>query len=122
MCKSFGPFDARCICLDTCPSYEEPLCSSNGTTYDNECLFQQDMCFLKLNFTVQHPGSCEGMELPFVVGATVAVVVAAAAAAAAAVVAATAVVVSAAAAAAAAVVVVVVNVVVAAAAAAVTVS
>jgi len=24
------------------------------------CLFEQEMCFLRLNFTVQHPGSCEG--------------------------------------------------------------
>ena len=60
LCKAFGPYDARCVCVDSCPSYQEPICSSNGTTYDNKCLFEQEMCLLQLNFTVQHPGSCEG--------------------------------------------------------------
>ena len=60
LCKAFGPHDARCVSVDSCPSYEEPVCSSNGTTYVNECLFQKEMCLLQLNFSVQHPGSCEG--------------------------------------------------------------
>ena len=61
LCKAFGPFDARCVSVDSCPSFQEPICSSNGSTYDNKCLFEQEMCLLQLNFTVQHPGSCEGM-------------------------------------------------------------
>ena len=61
LCKAFGPYDARCVCIDSCPSYQEPICSSNGTTYDNICFFKQDMCLHRLNFTVQHPGSCEGI-------------------------------------------------------------
>ncbi|XP_020600954.1 uncharacterized protein LOC110040108 isoform X2 [Orbicella faveolata] len=60
LCKAFGPHDARCVAVDRCPSYREPVCSSNGTTHDNECLFRQEMCLLQLNFSVQHPGSCEG--------------------------------------------------------------
>ena len=60
VCKAFGPRDARCICVDNCPSYEEPVCSSNGTTYDNECVFQREMCHLKANFTLYHPGDCTG--------------------------------------------------------------
>ncbi|XP_078383750.1 uncharacterized protein LOC144666229 [Oculina patagonica] len=60
LCKAFGPRDARCVCVDSCPSYHEPVCSSNGTTYENECRYKQEMCQLRLNFTVQHPGSCEG--------------------------------------------------------------
>ncbi|XP_078359794.1 uncharacterized protein LOC144644227 isoform X4 [Oculina patagonica] len=60
VCKAFGPRDARCICVDNCPSYEEPVCSSNGTTYDNECVFQREMCHLKANFTLYHPGDCIG--------------------------------------------------------------
>ncbi|RMX44590.1 hypothetical protein pdam_00002715 [Pocillopora damicornis] len=58
VCKAFGPKDARCICVDNCPSYDEPVCSSNGTTYDNECMFQREMCHLKANFTLYHPGDC----------------------------------------------------------------
>ena len=63
LCKAFGPYDARCVCIDSCPQYQEPVCSSNGTTYDNTCLFKQEMCLLQLNYTVQHPGSCEGIRL-----------------------------------------------------------
>ena len=62
LCKAFGPNDARCVCLDSCPTYKEPVCSSNGTTYDNKCLFEQEVCLNRLNFTVQHPGSCEGQQ------------------------------------------------------------
>ena len=60
VCKAFGPRDARCICVDNCPSYEEPVCSSNGITYDNVCVFQREMCHLRANFTVYHPGDCTG--------------------------------------------------------------
>ena len=60
VCKAFGPLDARCVAEDSFPSYQEPVCSSNGTSYDNECLFRKEMCLLRLNFSVQHPGSCEG--------------------------------------------------------------
>ena len=63
LCKAFGPYDALCVCIDSCPQYQEPVCSSNGTTYDNTCLFKQEMCLLQLNYTVQHPGSCEGIRL-----------------------------------------------------------
>ena len=65
VCKAFGPQDARCICVDNCPSYKEPICSSNGTTYDNECMFQREMCHLKANFTLYHPGDCTGNESKF---------------------------------------------------------
>ena len=60
VCKAFGPRDARCICVNNCPSFEEPVCSSNGTTYDNVCVFQREMCHLRANFTVYHPGDCTG--------------------------------------------------------------
>ena len=63
LCKAFGPYYSRCVCIDSCPQYQEPVCSSNGTTYDNTCLFKQEMCLLQLNYTVQHPGSCEGIIL-----------------------------------------------------------
>ena len=62
LCKAFGPNDARCVCLDSCPTYKELVCSSNGSTYDNKCLFEQEVCLNRLNFTVQHPGSCEGQQ------------------------------------------------------------
>lgn len=60
-CKPLGPNYARCVSIDSCPSYQDPICSSNGTTFDNNCLFEQEMCQLQLNFTMYHLGSCEGM-------------------------------------------------------------
>ncbi|XP_068703631.1 uncharacterized protein [Montipora foliosa] len=63
VCNAFGPFSARCVSIENCPSTQEPICSSNGTTYDNKCLFEQEMCLLQLNFSIQHPGSCEGFPL-----------------------------------------------------------
>ena len=62
LCKAFGPYDARCVQAENCPSYQEPICSSNGTTFDNKCLFEREMCLLRLNYTVQHPGGCEGQQ------------------------------------------------------------
>ncbi|CAH3179874.1 unnamed protein product, partial [Porites lobata] len=59
-CKAFGPHDARCVCVDSCPSYKEPVFSSKGTTYDNRCLFEREVCLHRLIFTLKHPGSCEG--------------------------------------------------------------
>ena len=60
VCKAFGPRDARCICVDNCPSFEDPVCSSSGSTYDNVCAFQREMCHLKANDTVNHSGDCTG--------------------------------------------------------------
>lgn len=60
VCKAFRPNHTRCICEYTCPSFKDPVCSSNGTTYDNECMFQREMCYLRANFTIYHPGDCTG--------------------------------------------------------------
>ncbi|XP_031570080.1 uncharacterized protein LOC116304478 [Actinia tenebrosa] len=63
VCKAFAPKDARCVCVDDCPSYEEQVCSSNGTTFKNKCFFELEMCRLKSNHTLYHPGSCTGFPL-----------------------------------------------------------
>ena len=60
VCKAFDAFDARCVCEENCPSYEEPVCSSNSTTFKNKCIFELEMCRLKSNHTLYHPGSCTG--------------------------------------------------------------
>ncbi|XP_074621554.1 uncharacterized protein LOC141880073 [Acropora palmata] len=60
ICKAFSAFDARCLCDDNCPSYEEPVCSSNSTTFKNKCLFYLDVCNRRSNHTLYHPGSCTG--------------------------------------------------------------
>ncbi|KAL9972572.1 hypothetical protein ACROYT_G018902 [Oculina patagonica] len=60
VCKAFDTFDARCVCEENCPSYEEQVCSSNSTTFKNKCVFELEMCRLKSNHTLYHPGSCTG--------------------------------------------------------------
>ncbi|XP_015767027.1 PREDICTED: uncharacterized protein LOC107345791 [Acropora digitifera] len=60
ICKAFSAFDARCLCDGNCPSYEEPVCSSNSTTFKNKCLFYLDVCNRRSNHTLYHPGSCTG--------------------------------------------------------------
>ena len=60
VCKAFDAFDARCVCEENCPSYEEQVCSSNSTTFKNKCMFELDICRLKSNHTLYHPGSCTG--------------------------------------------------------------
>ncbi|PFX14674.1 hypothetical protein AWC38_SpisGene21153 [Stylophora pistillata] len=60
VCKAFDAFDARCVCEENCPSYEEQVCSSNSTTFKNKCIFELEMCRLKSNHTLYHPGSCMG--------------------------------------------------------------
>ena len=60
VCKVFGPFDARCVCIDYCPSYNEPVCSSNGTQFKNTCIFQRSVCYAQKNDTLQPVGLCVG--------------------------------------------------------------
>ena len=60
VCKTFSAHEARCVCYEDCPSYQDPVCTSNGTTYDNKCLYKLSYCRGLENNTVYHPGSCEG--------------------------------------------------------------
>ena len=60
VCKTFSAHEARCVCYENCPSYQDPVCTSNGTTYDNKCLYELSYCKGLDNNTVYHPGSCEG--------------------------------------------------------------
>ena len=60
VCKTFSAHEARCVCYENCPSYQDPVCTSNGTTYDSKCLYELSYCRGLDNNTVYHPGSCEG--------------------------------------------------------------
>ncbi|CAH3143439.1 unnamed protein product, partial [Pocillopora meandrina] len=66
VCKTYSAHEARCVCNDSCPSYQDPVCSANGTTYDNECRYKLSYCRGLDNNTMYHPGSCEGF--PFLRG------------------------------------------------------
>jgi len=60
VCKAFGAHEPRCVCDENCTSYKDPVCTSNGTTYDNICLYKLSQCRGLDNNTVYHPGGCEG--------------------------------------------------------------
>ena len=62
VCKTYSTHDARCECFEQCPSYQDPVCTANGTTYDNKCWHRLSYCRGLENNLVYHPGSCEGME------------------------------------------------------------
>ena len=52
--------EARCVCFDDCPTYQDSVCTANGTTYDNKCCHELSYCRGLDNILVYHPGSCEG--------------------------------------------------------------
>ena len=60
VCRAFGPYDARCVCVTDCPSVEQNVCASNGRSFNNICLFQLEVCQTKANYTNHHHGSCRG--------------------------------------------------------------
>jgi len=60
VCKTYGAHEARCVCFEDCPSYQDPVCTANGTTYDNKCWHELSYCRGLENNLVYHPGSCEG--------------------------------------------------------------
>ena len=59
-CIALAPHQYACVCEDSCPSYEEQVCASNGRTFDNLCLLQLEICLTRANYTSYHPGSCTG--------------------------------------------------------------
>ncbi|XP_078382508.1 uncharacterized protein LOC144665195 isoform X2 [Oculina patagonica] len=62
-CEALAPHQFTCVCEDSCPSYEEQVCASNGRTFQNLCLLQQEICRTRGNYTKYHPGSCRGFPL-----------------------------------------------------------
>ena len=60
VCKTCSAHEARYVCFDDCPTYQDPVCTANGTTYDNKCWHELSYCRGLDNNLVYHPGSCEG--------------------------------------------------------------
>ncbi|XP_078381933.1 uncharacterized protein LOC144664642 isoform X1 [Oculina patagonica] len=63
VCKTYSAHEARCVCNEDCPSYQDPVCTANGTTYDDKCLYELSFCKGYDNNTIYHPGSCEGFPI-----------------------------------------------------------
>ena len=60
VCRTYSAHESRCACFQDCPSYQDPVCTANGTTYDNKCWHELSYCRGLENNLVYHPGSCEG--------------------------------------------------------------
>ena len=60
-CVASSPSQVSCVCENSCPSYEEQVCASNGRTFKNVCLLKQEICRTRGNYTNYHPGSCTGI-------------------------------------------------------------
>ena len=60
VCRAFGAYDARCVCVTNCPSTKQNLCASHGKSYNNPCLYQLDVCQTRSNYSYYHHGSCRG--------------------------------------------------------------
>ncbi|KAK3740263.1 hypothetical protein QZH41_017827, partial [Actinostola sp. cb2023] len=57
-CKAFGPKDARCVCPETCPSYQDQKCGDDKVTYKNICELQKAICNKRKYIGVVHDGPC----------------------------------------------------------------
>lgn len=60
-CVASSPHQFTCVCENSCPSYEEQVCASNGRTFTNLCLLRKEICRTSGNYTDYHPGSCTGI-------------------------------------------------------------
>jgi len=60
-CVASSPHQFTCVCENSCPSYEEQVCASNGRTFTNLCLLRKEICRTSGNYTNYHPGSCTGI-------------------------------------------------------------
>ncbi|KAI1287382.1 Agrin [Halotydeus destructor] len=49
----------RCVCPQECPDTFEPVCSSQGTTYTNECHMRRASCQKSVDIAVSFYGECE---------------------------------------------------------------
>merc|ERR1712218_96710 len=58
-CRSEGGAgEPRCVCTLHCPEHWNPVCGSDGVSYDNHCLLHRTACMKGSPTTPLHPGFC----------------------------------------------------------------
>lgn len=59
-CLATPPGLVQCICTPSCPQHWNPVCGSDGISYDNHCLLHQAACNQEKHITPKHTGFCRG--------------------------------------------------------------
>jgi coxsackievirus/adenovirus receptor len=57
ICKALVDQQVRCEC-PTCPKRKDPVCGSDGKTYDSECEMRRTSCFAAKPLNVKSKGKC----------------------------------------------------------------
>ena len=57
ICKTAANQQPRCEC-PTCPKDKEPVCGSDGKTYDSECEMRRASCLTTRPLSVKSKGKC----------------------------------------------------------------
>ena len=50
--------NGKCVCPQSCPDDNEPVCASDGETYGNECEMRRYACSQTMELEVVHSSAC----------------------------------------------------------------
>ncbi|XP_078379068.1 follistatin-related protein 1-like [Oculina patagonica] len=52
--------NAACVCKESCPDHENPVCGSNGITFPNHCELHRTSCLEGKKISIKYDGECKG--------------------------------------------------------------